>query len=72
MQHAVMQTIKRHEGILQVHGFYYFDDERRISVDVVPAVSVKDEALLQQQLTSELQALYPDEHITVLIDHNYS
>lgn len=72
LQNAVMQTLARHKEILQVHGFYYFEKEHRISVDVVPDISVHDEAALNSQLTDEIKALVPGEEVTVVIDHNYS
>lgn len=72
LQNTVMQTLARHKEILQVHGFYYFEKEHRISVDVVPDISVHDEAALSSQLTDEIKALVPGEEVTVVIDHNYS
>ena len=41
-------------------------------MDVVPDISVKDEAQLAQELTKEIQTLLPDERITIIVDHNYS
>ena len=72
VQNLVLQTLAHHQDILQVHGFCYFDDEHRVSVDVVPDISVTDEARFAQQLTDELQPLLPDERITIIIDHNFS
>ena len=72
LQNTVMQTLARHKEILQVHGFYYFEKEHRISVDVVPDISVHDEAALNSQLTDEIKALVPGEEVTIVIDHNYS
>ena len=72
LQSTVIQTLARHKEIVQVHGFYYFEKERRISVDVVPDISVHDEAAFSAQLASEIKALVPDEDVTVVIDHNYS
>ena len=72
LQSAVMQTLAKHKEIIQVHGFYYFEQEQRISVDVVPDIAVHDDAALTQQLTKELKALVPDKEITIVIDHNYS
>ena len=72
LQNTVMQTLARHKEILQVHGFYYFEKEHRISVDVVPDISVHDEAALSSQLTDEIKALVPGEEVTIVIDHNYS
>jgi cation diffusion facilitator family transporter len=72
LQSKVMQTLAKHDEIVQVHGFHYFEKEHRISVDVVPDISVHDETALCSMLTSELKALVPDEEITIVIDHNYS
>ena len=72
LQSKVMQTLAKHKEIIQVHGFYFFEKENRISVDVVPDISVHDEAALSSMLTSEIKALVPDKEITVVIDHNYS
>ena len=72
LQSQVMQTLAKHKEIIQVHGFYYFENEHRISVDVVPDISVHDEAGLSAQLSKEIKALAPDEQVTIVIDHNYS
>lgn len=72
LQSKVMQALARHKEILQVHGFYYFEQEHRVSVDVVPDISVHDDAALTALLTSELKAIVPGEDVTIVIDHNYS
>jgi len=72
LQSKVMQTLAAHKEILQVHGFYYFEQERRVSVDVVPDISVTDDARLIQNLKDELEPLIPGEEVTIIIDHNYS
>ena len=72
IQSIVLQTLKAHKEILQIHGFCYFEDENRVSVDVVPDISVTDERKLAQTLTEELQPLLEGKQITIIIDHNYS
>ncbi len=72
IQTTVIQTLKAHPEILQVHGFCYFEDEGRVSVDVVPDISVTDEKGFRQKLIGEISALLPDLHISVIIDHNYT
>ena len=72
LQHTVMQTLAAHEHIEQVHGFYYFEDEHRVSVDIVPDLTIHDDAAFVAQLTDELQPLIPGEHLTIVVDHNYS
>lgn len=72
LQGKVMQALAEHKEITQVHGFYYFEQEHRISVDVVPDISVHDEAALAAQLSTEIKSIVPDEEVTIVIDHNYS
>lgn len=72
LQTIVLQTLAKHKDIVQVHGFYFFETEQRISVDVVPDISVHDETAFAQTLTEELQQIIPDKTITIIIDHNYS
>ena len=72
LQHTVMQALAAHEHIEQVHGFYYFEGERRVSVDIVPDLTIHDDAALVAELTTEIQPLIPDDRLTIVIDHNYS
>ena len=72
LQSTVLQALAKHKEIVQVHGFCYYEKEQRVSVDVVPDISVHDEAALSASLTQELKALVPDKEITIIIDHNYS
>ena len=72
LQHTVMQALAAHEHITQVHGFYYFEDERRVSIDIVPDLTIHDDAAFIEELKAEVQPLVPDTQVTIVIDHNYS
>ena len=72
LQKNVVQSITRQEHVLQVHGFYYYDDENRISVDVVPDLTVTDDQAFTLQLLEQLKQVVPDQQVTIVIDHNYS
>ena len=71
LQSQVMQSLAAHKEIVQVHGFLYLENERMLSVDVVPDISVHDDAALVDKLTNEIQPLAPDMQIIIVIDHNY-
>ena len=60
LQSKVIQTLAAHKDIVQVH------------VDVVPDISVHDEAAFVSQLTAELQPLVPDQRVVIVVDHNYT
>ena len=72
LQYTLMQAAAAHEHVEQVHGFCYFENERRVSIDVVPDITVHDDAAFIQELKSELQPLVPDDTVSIVIDHNYS
>ena len=72
LQTKVMQMLAAHQEIVQVHGFYYSEKDNMLSVDVVPDISVHDDAAFVRQLTAELQPLVPDKQAVIIVDHNYS
>lgn len=72
LQTHVMQSLAAHRDIVQVHGFYYSEKDQMLSVDVVPDISVHDEATFVNKLTSEIQPLVPDMQVVIVVDHNYS
>ena len=72
LQAKVMQTLAAHKEIVQVHGFLYSEEDRMLSVDVVPDISIRDEAALVKMLSEEVQKLVPDLLVVIVIDHNYS
>jgi hypothetical protein len=71
LQSKVMQTLAAHKDIVQVHGFYYSEKNKYLSVDIVPDISVHDEAAFVSHLTTELQPLVPDQQVVIVVDHNY-
>ena len=72
LQNTVIETLGKHDGVVQIHGFYYYEEENRISVDVVPDIAIHDEKAFCQQLIDTLKAKLPDVTISIVIDHNYS
>ena len=72
LQSLVMRTLAAHKELVQIHGFYYSEKEKLITVDVVPDLSVTDENLLCENLTKELMALTPGNTVLITVDHNYS
>ena len=72
LQTKVMQMLAAHREIVQVHGFYYSEKDNMLSVDIVPDISVHDDAALVSQLAAELQPLVPEMQVVIVVDHNYS
>ena len=71
LQSKVMQTLATHKEIVQVHGFYFSEKDKLLSIDVVPDISVHDDAAIISQLTNEIQPFVPDMQVVIVVDHNY-
>lgn len=71
LQNKVIQTLAANEEIVQVHGFYYSEKDKMLSVDVVPDISVHDDAALICKLTAQIEPFAPRLQVTVVVDHNY-
>ena len=72
LQNKVIQALAANEEIVQVHAFYYSEKDNMLSVDVVPDISVHDDAVLISKLTAQIEPLAPGLQVTVVVDHNYS
>ena len=72
LQHDVMTFVAQHEGVLQVHAFFYYDDRNLITLDVVPQDSVTDAAQFSETIEDDLRRQFPGYHFSIVIDHNYS
>jgi cation diffusion facilitator family transporter len=70
LQNKVIQTLAANEEIVQVHGFYY--SGKMLSVDIVPDISVHDDAALISKLTAQIEPLAPGLQVIIVVDHNYS
>jgi len=69
-----MPPINQHFDLMAgevAQGFYYSEKNKYMSVDVVPDISVHDDAAFVSQLTTELQPLFPGIQVVIVVDHNY-
>ena len=72
LQAKVIKALASNKEIVQVHGFYCSEEDRMLSVDVVPDISCHDDVALTRKLTEEIQAMVPGIQVSIVIDHNYS
>lgn len=72
LQREVTAFVAHHEGVMQVHAFFYYEDRNLVTLDVVPEENVKDSAAFAAKIKSELHAQFPDYNFSIVLDHNYS
>ncbi len=72
LQRAVMQYVTQHEGVMQAHAFYYYEDKQLVTIDVVPTDDVKDSNQFAHLMATDLHAQFPRYNFSIIVDHNYS
>ena len=73
LQKEVMRLVAAHPEVVQVHGYFYSEEDRTLSVDIVPDFGIHDFTSLINTITEELRPLVPEDfQITVVVDYNYS
>ena len=70
LREAVTRIVLRHEGVLQIHGFYADVEKKTIGFDVILDFSLPDRHAVFAQIQKDVQAAYPDYtiHMTMDID----
>ena len=72
LQRKIMQMVSRHDEVMQVHAFFYYEEKKLVTLDIVPKDWVKDEKGLVETLRAELEERYPELTFSLVLDHNYS
>ncbi len=69
---SVNAVAGRQPGVLGTHGFYFDDDEKLLSFDVVTDFTVHDKAALCGTIQRELAPRFPGYNILINCDTNYT
>ena len=72
IQNDNKDIIFSHQGVLEMHGFYYDEEDKTISCDIIIDFAVEDRDSLCKHIYEEIQEKYKDYkvHITLDIDAN--
>ena len=71
MREQLEQIVAAHPEILQMHGFYVDESEKRVMFDLIVDFSADAKAVCAA-VQSELQLLWPDYRIDVVLDSDFS
>lgn len=72
LQKQVMQTVRSMEHVIQAHGFYFYQDQNLISIDVITDNSIHDTYAFAQAVRKKLLTMCPGHNYHIVIDHNYT
>ena len=71
MRKQLEEAVARHPEILQMHGFYVDDETRHVMFDLIIDFSADAKAVCAA-VVEELQPLWPDHRIDVVLDSDFS
>ena len=59
LRQEITEHLKKHSGVLQIHGFHINEEQKLIAFDLVRDFSIQDVPAFLQELNDELTALHP-------------
>ena len=68
IRNEITEMVTSHDGVMQIHGFHIYRDEKAIVFDIIIDYSVKDRDSLYSQICSEVCSRYPDYKVFVTLD----
>jgi len=68
----VRENIKENKNVLQMHGFYFDEELKRISFDLVFSFDEKEPVKVVNELISKCEEKYKDYKFSINIDHDIS
>jgi cation diffusion facilitator family transporter len=67
----VTDIIRRHDGVLQIHGFYADAESKRLNVDVILDYDLPDRQKVYEDICGELSRKLPDWKTIVTLDVDF-
>jgi len=68
MRSAITHMVMKHEGAMQMHGFYVNLEEKSINFDVILDFALPDRLEVFGQIGDEIRAAYPDYELNMSMD----
>ena len=72
VQKEIQDIVFSHKGILQMHGFYFDEDDKSISFDIIIDFKVKNRDDVYKDIYNEVQKRYKDFTISITLDIDFS
>ena len=72
VQKEIQDIVFSHKGILQMHGFYFDEDVKSISFDIIVSFSVKNREEVYKKIFDKIHEKYSDYNISITLDIDFS
>ena len=64
----VASIIHKHDGVLQIHGFYTDPEKKTMSFDIILDFELEDRTAVLDEIRKDVQAAYPDWTLNITMD----
>ncbi len=68
MRDRVVELSRRHEGVLQIHGFFLDEEQKRMGFDLVLDYELKDRRRAFREICAEVREAFPDYEVQITMD----
>ena len=72
MRDKIYEAVKKHEHILQIHGFYVNEVKKTIRFDIVISFDAPDRKKIHDEIVNEMKNMYPDYVPLIAMDIDFS
>ena len=72
IQKEVSDIVFSHKGILQMHGFYFDEEDKSMSFDIIIDFKIKNREEVYQKIFDEVQNKYEEYKISITLDVDIS
>ena len=70
MRKTVTEITAKHDGVVQVHGFYLDEVDKAIKFDIVVSFDTKNKEALRDTIMKETEERYPGYEVSITIDRD--
>ncbi|MDO5134023.1 MAG: cation diffusion facilitator family transporter [Eubacteriales bacterium] len=68
MRDRIIDIVRRHDGVLQIHGFFLDEENRRAGFDLVLDFELKNREEVFKEICAEVRGIFPEYEMQVTMD----
>lgn len=72
IQKEIQDIVFSHKGILQMHGFYFDEEDKNINFDIIIDFKIKNREEIYKKIYNEIKEKYKDYKINITLDIDIS
>ena len=71
LEHKITNTVSKIPHVVDMHGFYYYENRNLVTLDVLSDTTIHDDKAFSDEIIRQLKAIFPNLDFNIIIDHIY-